>query len=106
MSAGPSSTYEIHFFYNDACDPSGFGGGQTPLPLGPPPVIVNVTTDATGNASFTRQTNVLPPGKFLTALTRRFATTPAGPSTLIVSEFSACRQIAALPDLIFMNGFQ
>jgi hypothetical protein len=47
----------------------------------------------------------LPPGKFLTAFARRFATQGVA-SALIVSEFSACRQILPLPPLIFSNGFE
>jgi hypothetical protein len=101
LHAAPSSSYEIHFHINDVCDASGYGGGQTFFPSS----SVNVTTDATGNASFVRQTSGLPAGRFLTALTRRFATASAV-SALIVSEFSACRRIVASGDLIFLSSFE
>ncbi len=100
LHAAPSSSYEIHFHINDACDSSGYGGGQTFFPSS----SVNVTTDAVGNAGFIRQTSGLAPGKFLTALTRRFATASAAPA-LIVSEFSACRRIVS-SDLIFLGSFE
>ncbi|MEP7098365.1 MAG: hypothetical protein ABI748_11935, partial [Dokdonella sp.] len=98
-----NSTYEIHFFLNDACDPSGFGGGQTPYRLDPPPTTVSVTTDGNGHANFARTAQFLPPGRFLTALARAFSTTSDLPA-LITSEFSNCKQIAA-GDVIFANGF-
>ncbi len=104
LSAAPNNSYEIHFYLNNSCDASGFGGGQTFFPLNPPPVTVNVTTNASGDATFARQTSGLGPGMILTALTRRFATTP-GPSALIVSEFSNCRPVISSADLIFRNGF-
>jgi hypothetical protein len=103
LDAVPNSSYEINFFINDACDPSGFGGGQTPYPLYPAPSFVNVTTDAGGHASFARAAQFLPPGRFLTAMTRGFSTTlPL--AALMTSEYSNCRQIGA-GDLIFANGF-
>jgi hypothetical protein len=105
ISAAPGSNYEIHFFINDACDAGGFGGGQVLYALNPPPGFVNVTTDASGNAGFTRAVQFLPQGKWLTALARRFSTTSALPA-LIVSEFSNCMQIAASGDVIFANGFE
>lgn len=103
LDAVPNSTYEIHFVLNDACDPSGFGGGQTPYRLDPPPSIVSVTTDGNGHANFARTAQFLPPGRFLTALARAFSTTSDLPA-LITSEFSNCKQIAA-GDVIFANGF-
>jgi hypothetical protein len=104
LSAAPSSSYELHFYISTSCDASGFGGGQAFFPLSPPPVVVSVVTDVSGNANVTRQTSGLGAGVFLTALTRRFATTP-GPAALIVSEFSACRQVTSSADLIFADGF-
>ena len=104
IGAEPNTTYEIHFFLNDVCDAGGSGGGQTPYPLSPMPSGVNVTTDASGNASFVRAAQFLPQGKFLTSLARRFSTTSAVPA-LIVSEFSNCVPIASSADLIFVDGF-
>jgi hypothetical protein len=104
LGAAPGSSYEIHFYISKSCDASGFGGGSRFFQLNPPPIIANVTTDASGNATFVRQTSGLGQGVFLTALTRRFSTSPSPPA-LIVSEFSACRQVASTLDLIFANGF-
>jgi hypothetical protein len=104
LGAAPGSSYEIHFYISNSCDASGFGGGSRFFQLNPPPIIASVTTDASGNATFVRQTSGLGPGQILTALTRRFATAPGAPA-LIVSEFSACRQVASSLDLIFANGF-
>jgi hypothetical protein len=103
FDAEPGSTYEIHFYLNDACDAGGFGGGQTPYPLSPAPSFVSVTTDAVGHASFARPAQFLPGGRYLTAMARRFSTV-AVPSALITSEFSNCVGITA-GDLIFANGF-
>ncbi len=104
LNAAPNSSYEIHFYVSSSCDASGFGGGQSFFPINPPPSVVNVTTDASGNASFTRQSTGLGAGLVLTALTRRSAATP-GPSAFIVSEFSNCRSVVSSADLIFRNGF-
>jgi len=105
LGAAPSSSYEVFFYLDDSCDPSGHGGGQTLLRAGQNPVFVSVATNAMGNASYNRQVPFLPPGQFLSALARRFATAPGTPA-LIVSEFSACHQITPLPPLIFANGFE
>lgn len=99
LVAAPSSAYSLAFFYSDSCDPSGFGGGQTPFPLN-----INVTTDALGNASFSRQVEFLPASKFLTAINRAPATTAT--SVFISSEFSNCRRIVTTADQIFMHGFE
>jgi len=103
LDAVPNSTYEIHFFYSDTCDVGGFGGGEVPYGLDPPPSIVSVTTDASGHAAFSRSANFLPVGKVLTAVTRAFSTT-ASPPALISSEYSNCATIVG-GDLIFANGF-
>ena len=100
LDAVPESTYEMQFFYNDACDTGGFGGWQTPYSL---PGFVSVTTDAAGHADFTRDVDFPPVGKSLTAATRSFATTTAIPA-LITSEFSNCAPAGA-GDLVFLNGF-
>ncbi len=104
LDAAPNSSYEIHFYISNSCDASGFGGGSRFFQLSPPPIFASVTTNASGNATFVRQTSGLAQGVFLTALTRRFSTSPGVPA-LIVSEFSACRQVASTLDLIFANGF-
>ncbi len=104
LDAAPNSSYEIHFYISNSCDASGFGGGSRFFSLNPPPILVNLSTDGSGNATFNRQTSGLGQGTFLTALTRRFSTSPGVPA-LIVSEFSVCRQVVSSVDLIFVNGF-
>ncbi len=105
LTAAPNSSYEVHFYLNSSCDAGGFGGGQSFFQLSPAPIVLNLTTDALGDATFSRQTSGLGAGMSLTALTRRFATAPGMPA-LIVSEFSNCVPIAAVEDLIFRNGFE
>jgi hypothetical protein len=46
LNSHPDTTYRIEIFRNDPCDPSGFGEGQSLIGL------LNVTTDATGTATF------------------------------------------------------
>jgi len=104
LNSIPNTSIEVHFYLNDTCDPSGYGGGQDFLRNGNALVFVPVTTNAQGNASFSVQTPYLPPGKYLTALSRRFTTVPGLPA-LIVSEFSACRRIEN-DDFIFVSGFE
>jgi len=72
-----SSPFRIELFSNNACDPTGFGQGQSYLGF------ANVTTDAGGHGSFTfnvPNANVV--GGFFSAT----ATDPNGNT----SEFSAC----------------
>ena len=103
LSAAPNTTYSILFFRNTACDASGYGGGQSLILFDPPPAILNVTTDAAGNASFVRQASFIAANTVLTALTR--VNLPGPPLDPIVSEFSACRQVVSTADRIFMTGF-
>lgn len=81
LNSTPNTTFDLEFFANDACDPSGNGEGQIVLGGG------EVTTDASGNAAFQF---TLPAasavGQFMTATaTDRLATS--------TSEFSACLAI-------------
>ncbi|HJR05874.1 MAG TPA: Calx-beta domain-containing protein [Pyrinomonadaceae bacterium] len=80
LNSTPNTTFDIQYFLNQTCDPSGNGEGQFFVGTSP------VTTDAGGNTDI----NVLlfaaaQPGMFLTAT----ATDPAGNT----SEFSPCRQV-------------
>jgi hypothetical protein len=76
LNSAPNTAYTIQIFGNQACDPSGFGEGQTLIGS------TTATTDANGNATF----SVNPPdnfnGQFITAT----ATDP-GNNT---SRFSRC----------------
>lgn len=104
LHAPPLTTIDFDFYLNDQCDPSGFGGAQRYLSVAQIPAV-HVTTDAAGNAQFSRLATVaFPPGKFLTAVSRRFSRA-SGVSTLEVSELSACRRIEGA-DSIFVNGFE
>jgi hypothetical protein len=76
LNSAPNTTYRVEFFANGASDPSGFGEGQ--IFLG----FKNVTTDSTGNISFTASFPQPSGGQRLVTAT---ATDPAGNT----SEFSA-----------------
>jgi hypothetical protein len=55
LSSTPNTTFRIEFFANAQADPCGYGEGQTYLGF------VNVTTDGSGNASFTANLSTLVP---------------------------------------------
>jgi Calx-beta domain-containing protein len=77
LNSSPNSTFQISFYANSACDPSGNGEGA--IPFG----STSAVTDASGNAQFSVVvTNPLGPGKVITAM----ATDSAGNT----SEFSPC----------------
>ena len=77
LNSLPNTAYTVEFFANTTCDPTGNGEGE--IFLG----SVNVTTNASGNASFTTSFMVpVTPGQVATAT----ATDPNGNT----SEFSAC----------------
>ena len=78
LNSTANTEFRIEFFANTACDPSGNGEGQTFLGF------ENVTTDGTGNVSFSTTVAV---GQFITATT----TDPAGNT----SEFSECIEVTA-----------
>ena len=79
LNSLPSHDYHLEFFVNDSCDPSGFGEGQTLLGT------QLVTTDGSGNASFSILFGVVALGKQITAT--------AGDNTSGgTSEFSQCAQ--------------
>jgi hypothetical protein len=76
LNSLPQTAFRIEFFSNEACDPSGFGEGASPLGS------ADVTTDPAGNASFTLPAS-LAPRQLVTAT----ATDPDGNT----SEFSPCQ---------------
>ena len=95
LNSTPSTTFRLEFFANDACDGSGNGEGQTFLGF------QNVTTDGTGNVTFTATLTTTPTsvGQFITST----ATDP----TDNTSEFSQCGVAVAafvppnvIPDLV------
>jgi hypothetical protein len=75
LNSAPNTSFRVEFFDNVSASQTGFGEGQRFV------TFANVTTDASGNASFTANlTPTVPPGHFLTAT----ATDPNGNT----SEFS------------------
>jgi hypothetical protein len=83
LNSVASATYRLEFFASSVCDASGFGEGKTLIGF------QNVTTDASGNASFNATFSALPAGQSTVTATA----TDAGGST---SEFSQC-VAASLP---------
>ena len=80
LNSMPNTTFSLEFFSNTGCDPSGNGEGETFIGSAP------VTTNASGNASFTVTVPVNIGCKSVTAT----ATDPAGNT----SEFSVCLHVA------------
>lgn len=77
FSSQPAQTYRLEFFANPACDPSGYGEGETFLGT------TTATTNASGNAAFSATfASAVPAGRQMTAT----ATDPDGNT----SEFSRC----------------
>jgi hypothetical protein len=78
LNSTPNSTFQIEFYYNATCDASGNGEGSQFLGT------TNVTTDGSGNASFSALTPIpLSSGRAVTAT----ATDSLGNT----SEFSPCQ---------------
>jgi trimeric autotransporter adhesin len=80
LNSTPLTTFQVEFFSNEACDPSGAGEGSRFLGS------MSVTTDASGNSIFTA-TNLGNPGAG--RVVAATATDPNGNT----SEFSACMPI-------------
>jgi hypothetical protein len=75
LNSAPNAQFRIELFGNAACDPSGYGEGETYLGH------TDVTTDGSGNASF---------AVALAAATTPFVTATATDANGNTSEFSAC----------------
>jgi hypothetical protein len=82
LNSTPNTPFRIEFFFNSACDPSGFGEGQFSIGS------QNVTTDASGNATI----NFTPS---FAVSAGQFITSTAADSSGNTSEFSNCRQVFA-----------
>jgi hypothetical protein len=80
LNSMPNTTFRLEFFSNTACDPSGFGEGETLLGS------TTVATDGSGDASFTVAfLTLVPEGQFVTAT----ATDPDDNT----SEFCQCLEV-------------
>ncbi len=88
LNSTPNMQFPLEFFSNTACDSSGYGEGETYLGT------TTVTTDASGNASFSFQANL---GSPLTV--GRFITATATDTNGNTSEFSACAAVQAAAEL-------
>ncbi|MDO8616728.1 MAG: right-handed parallel beta-helix repeat-containing protein [Dehalococcoidia bacterium] len=84
LNSTPNRAFNLFFFSNLECDPSGYGEGRTFLGQ------TVVVTSTTGDAAFVRKLpSAVPPGQFITA-------TASNPESS--SEFSLC--LAVSPPLI------
>jgi uncharacterized repeat protein (TIGR01451 family) len=84
LNSNPGSTFRIEFFSSQFPNPSGFGEGQTFLGS------TNVTTDASGNASFNQTVPVaVPAGQVIAA-------TATNTTTNNTSEFSQSLQVGGV----------
>ena len=82
LSPTPVGQFQVHFYANAVCDPTGNGEGQTPIGVSSG---TGNGTDANLEASFS--SSLVPAGSFITA-----TMTDSGGNT---SEFSMCAQVAA-----------
>lgn len=86
LNSASNSTYLLQFFSNDACDPTGFGEGQSFLGA------ISVMTNAAGNATFSTTPSVpVAVGAYITS-----TATSADGNT---SEFSSCVLAESIPNL-------
>ena len=94
LNSTPNTTFNVQFFSNATCDPSGNGEGRTFLGS------TTVNTDAGGNVVFNPTLlTATTPGEFVTAT----ATDAAGNT----SEFSACTTVSAsgaVTDVTWINA--
>lgn len=88
LNSNTNQTFQLDFYGNTTCDPSGNGEGQFYLGSG------TVLTDGSGNGAFNTVLSIASPGQFITAT----ATDPFGNT----SEFSPCFQATiAVPPMTF-----
>jgi CSLREA domain-containing protein len=83
LNSAPTTGYNIHFYRNEAVDPSGFGEGQTPIG------VLFVQTDGQGHTSFSFPLDSNATGQYITAT----ATDPNGNT----SEFSMASSVVPGP---------
>jgi uncharacterized repeat protein (TIGR01451 family) len=80
LNSAPNTTYRIEFFSSAAANPTGYGEGQTYLGY------MNVTTDSSGNSSFTATVAAPPAGQSIFSATSTDVDTTSG--FINTSEFS------------------
>jgi uncharacterized repeat protein (TIGR01451 family) len=75
LDAAPNTYYTVYVYGNTACDPSGYGQGQTPINGG------TVSTDSSGHANFVITGTGVSAGTVLsaTAITGDYSTSEFGP---------------------------
>lgn len=85
FNSTPNSTFNLQFFFGSGCDASGHQfTGAIPIPLGSLPV----TTDASGNASYTFSF------EFPVGLSSGFVNSTATDSSNNTSEYSSCLAVS------------
>ncbi|MBZ0303056.1 MAG: right-handed parallel beta-helix repeat-containing protein, partial [Anaerolineae bacterium] len=82
LNSAPNQTFTLHFYQSQICDPSGYGEGEVSIDAD-----TDVTTDGSGNASFTAQ------AAWDTAMNDRFISVFAVDTSGNTSEFSTCEAI-------------
>jgi hypothetical protein len=92
LNSTPLSDFTLDFYSSASCDPSGNGEGQTYLGSQP------VSTDNTGNVTFSGVTFPVPSGQPVITATATDFNNPRS-----TSEFSACAGSTALPSLSINN---
>ncbi len=91
LNSEPATTFAIHYYWNPACDPSGYSEGRHYIGA------TSATTDAAGNANFSADfPETVPAGSVITAT----ATHPLGST----SEFSPCAPVFALGSNIVQHA--
>jgi CSLREA domain-containing protein len=83
LNSTAETTFDLHFYANPECDPSGYGEGQNFLGS------TSTTTDSNGNATFAG--TALLPAAASSVITATATTSPGGDT----SEFSACQPLGA-----------
>jgi uncharacterized repeat protein (TIGR01451 family)/CSLREA domain-containing protein len=87
LNSNASTSFRVEFFYSASCDPAGNGEGQTFIGF------TDVTTNASGNASFNSTFATAVPSSAITATATRIS------SPTNTSEFSPCILLTATADL-------
>jgi hypothetical protein len=93
LNGRPGHQHDVYFYASPACDPSGFGEGQTLILLNNGYGFAHVDTDEQGTRTFAVTLPGVAAGQSITATAADSEDHPAGAATS-TSEFSACRTVA------------